>query len=357
MTENNQDVLVPVKKKKLYLDWKIIIPLAIEEAQNFVNEIGDPPTLRGLYYRLVSRNAIPNIQKVYKNLSAKLARARKDGVFPWHLLMDKTRQTVGGDSGWDLDRIDTKSQAEAKTLIASLLYYLRKVNDGKVTEGNYNVLKWERQPKRVIICVEKDALEKPLENFTRGLGISTIVMRGYASTTAMKDLADTVRRYNREDLTVEILLMTDYDPSGKDIARHVGDELRNQFFVYCNTEEIMLNKNHIVEFDLPPIPENADEIAKLQRDPRFNKWEDGLYRVELDAMLSYTDDMRQIVRESVLKHYDTDIEDEVKEEVEALREQGLERMKNLKEMFGDEEIVDLMDRLEAIYVDLEDDDE
>jgi len=222
MAEN--PIVVPVKKKKLMLNWKIIIPLAIEEAENFVREIGDPPTLRGLYYRLVSREAIPNIQKVYKNLSAKLARARKDGVFPWGLLMDKTRATIGGDSGNTIERIKTKSEGEAKTLISYLLYYLRKVYESKVMESNYKVLKWERQPKRVIICVEKDALEKPLENFTRGLGVQTIVMRGYASTTSMKALADTVRSYNRQNLTVEILLLTDYDPSGKDIARHVGDE-------------------------------------------------------------------------------------------------------------------------------------
>ena len=52
-------------------------------------------TLRQLYYQLVSRNIIENLQREYDKLGVMLANARKAGQVSWDAIEDRTRNLVG----------------------------------------------------------------------------------------------------------------------------------------------------------------------------------------------------------------------------------------------------------------------
>ena len=51
------------------------------------------PTLRTLFYRLVSLEAIPNTNQAYKPFSSACVEA-KNGKLPWHCFSDEGRQVL-----------------------------------------------------------------------------------------------------------------------------------------------------------------------------------------------------------------------------------------------------------------------
>ena len=60
------------------LHWEAIL----DEAAAIVEASEVQMTLRALFYRLVAAELIPNTHSVYKNLSARTAKARREGWFP-----------------------------------------------------------------------------------------------------------------------------------------------------------------------------------------------------------------------------------------------------------------------------------
>src|SRR5580693_8419669 len=48
-------------------------------------------TLRQLYYQLVTKNVIPNVERSYKNLSSLVTDARMAGLMDWNAIEDRVR--------------------------------------------------------------------------------------------------------------------------------------------------------------------------------------------------------------------------------------------------------------------------
>ena len=85
MKEQFRDNLRLSKKNQEQL---IIINKIIEEYA----EQGYTLTLRQLYYQLVSRDIIPNLQKEYAKLSSLLVKGRMGGVVDWNAIEDRIRR-------------------------------------------------------------------------------------------------------------------------------------------------------------------------------------------------------------------------------------------------------------------------
>ena len=66
----------------------------LDAARAIVESYDTLVTLRQLFYRLVAKQLIPNLQSYYRRLSAQTAQARRDGAFPD--LADETSEIVGG---------------------------------------------------------------------------------------------------------------------------------------------------------------------------------------------------------------------------------------------------------------------
>lgn len=317
------------------VDWAELLPLAIEQAQAYKKDWSEPPTLRGLFYRLVSIEALPNILTAYKGLSRELSKHRKSGAFPWSLLQDKTRDSINKQKDpTSLQEALSWASTEVEDSLDSLE---RAFNDIQEPEVDFRPHRWDGQPKRVVIALEKEAVSGAVQKVVRRLGIEIFPMKGYSSTTFIKKMATQIKELN-ESGEVQLLIITDYDPSGEDIARFVEETLEWDFGAECQAEKILLTKDQILEHDLPAVPESAKERAKMQRDSRFANWEDGFYRVELDAMAAIVPDaFRACIKEAVAKHFDEDI----------YRERQAEAKEACSE--AEEELRELYEQLEEVH--------
>lgn len=300
--------------------WSNVVKEAIKQAENYRQRIREAPTLRGLYYALVSVEALPNTINAYKRLSEKLSKARKDGIFPWNLLQDKTRGRIGETSETPLEDAIGWAETEPQDQLNALKRAFERIQDPSV---RFRAGTWAGQPKRVVIALEKDAVSGAVQRFTNKYGIEIFPLKGYGSTTFVKEMAGRLRQLSHDgEVEVQLLIITDFDATGEDISRWLQETLRWDFGVNVKSEKILLNLDQIEEHSLPSAPGDAEERAKMMRDPRWATWEHGFFRVELDAMLAIApDSFEQCLLDAVEKHYDQDInQDNIEKAEEACDE-------------------------------------
>jgi len=228
-------------------------------------------TLRQLYYRLVARGVIPNIQSEYKNLGDVLNDARLCGLIDWDAIEDRTRE-LGQNSHWDTPSNIIESARDS---------YLNDL--------------WKFQPIRPEVWVEKDALEGVIEAACRPLDVPFFSCRGYTSQTAMWEAGQRILRRRRNITTYEgehkrkngnefrqrtlIFHLGDHDPSGIDMTRDITDRLELFNGAPVEIRRLALNMPQIDKYNPPPNP------AKTT-DSRFRSYQEkhGDESWELDAL-------------------------------------------------------------------------
>jgi hypothetical protein len=72
------------------IDWKSVVERVKFELPWFL-ERDIVPTLRTLFYRLISLDIIPNTNQAYKQLSSATVKARKAGKLRWDSFSDEGR--------------------------------------------------------------------------------------------------------------------------------------------------------------------------------------------------------------------------------------------------------------------------
>jgi hypothetical protein len=126
-------------------------------------------TLRQLYYQLVSRNIIPNLQKEYAKLSNLLVAGRMAGVVDWEAIEDRIR-------------------------VPFLPYWVDDVAGAlDDTISQYRLNRQDNQKAYIEVWVEKDALSGVLRRITSHYHVNLMVNRGYSSCSAMYDAS---KRFN-----------------------------------------------------------------------------------------------------------------------------------------------------------------
>ena len=116
-------------------------------------------TLRQLYYQLVSRNAIPNQEKAYKNLGRLVSDGRLAGLIDWDAIEDRVRKP------------STPNEFESlESLVNAAIY-------------SYRLPRWRGQNSYVELWVEKDALSGVLAPLADEYHVTLMVNRGYSLTT------------------------------------------------------------------------------------------------------------------------------------------------------------------------------
>lgn len=287
------------------VNWKEVVKSSVGIIKEFIDR-GVTPTVRTVYYALVSKGLIPNTLTAYKGLSKALVGARKDRVISWSSIADETRQARGGDDVlWEPDEY-------AKAYVD---YLFKKISE-------FTLPKWLNQKHYIEVWLEKFALAATFDNFLEGVNVTLVPSRGYSSWTFLKDAAVRINGAIKDTgKTPVILYFGDFDPSGADIERFLQESMY-WFGIDVKVKRIGVTKEQIEEYNLPNAPEDASEIEKLQRDPRFKSWPWGLYRVELDALLAFVpDEFKRIVQEAVNGYFDEDIYNEVLERQAEQRKQ------------------------------------
>ncbi|MCD6536431.1 MAG: hypothetical protein J7K49_05310 [Thaumarchaeota archaeon] len=315
---------------------------------------GFKPTVRQIFYRLVSERLLPNLQKAYKALDSRLTREREEGLeaFGWEgeneygdvsygihpdAFRDTSRRVIGGDIGF----------FSLEEYFDRFLRYL---------EGAYTRRRWENQPKQVVVWLEKEALAGVLEDIAKRYRVRLIPSRGYASFTYVYKQLVQALDLNKQ---LVILLLTDFDPSGQDMVRDLKNRVLkyvyNYYDYYMDREDyngvikvneifkvngdeywreyeaegieikkVALTREQVIKYNLPPLP------AKTS-DPRY-KWFSKAYgdeATELDALPPEV--LRQLVESAIIENIDIDAWEEVKRIEEEEREKIKEIVQKLRE--------------------------
>ena len=185
-------------------------------------------TLRQLYYQLVTKNVIPNVERSYKNLGSVVADARMAGEMDWDAIEDRVRRP---------------REAPEWESIADLV-------EGAVAA--FRLPRWEGQANYVELWVEKDALAGVLEPIAEEHHATLMVNRGYSSASAMYEAANRIR-YRGKGKHRIVFYLGDHDPSGEDMVRDVRDRL-NLFGANVEVEKLALTMEQVREYDPPPNP-------------------------------------------------------------------------------------------------------
>ena len=323
MATSNMPKNAPVFTKKVkgggiatLIDWNQVARLSVAVINSFLQR-GITPNLRTVYYALVSREIIPNTKSSYKNLSESLVKARKNKVVPWDAIQDEGRRTRGGDVHfWG------GPEEYAQMYVDNFWQRIQK----------YSLPRWHKQYNYVEVFIEKEAMADTFDTILRSRGITVVPCKGYSSWTYMKDAALRIEEaINGGEKEPTILYFGDYDPSGMDAERFLGEALDwflapGKFTEGVNVKikRICITQDQIERYKLPNRPDDEEEIAKMKRDPRFAKWPWGLYRVELDALFAFVpDEFERIVTEAVDEYFDEGISEEVREQETVERDAAL----------------------------------
>lgn len=315
------------------LDW-VKIGVEIQKALRFFESQNVRPTLRTLYYNLVSQNIIGNTKSTYKQLSRQVVNLRKSGAVAWDALEDSARNVYGNFADDRFaesivedteDRLREKLESfNAETILNEFFDYMA---------SRATVSRWAEQPIVAEIWIEKEALAKTILAWTESLGVKIRVNKGYSSWTFLyenaRDLASILRKNHDK---VAVFYLGDMDPSGKDMERFLHEALEYFDLDSSRVElrRLSVTDEQVVKYHLPPKPEDAETLAKLRRDSRSASYT-GKFIVELDAMVAFVPtEFRNMIVQAVNGVWDQEIYLKLRKEAQEKNERIAEILADVK---------------------------
>lgn len=164
---------------------------------------GQPMTLRGLFYRVVSAGYLPSTDvKHYRALGRIMTLLREARAVPFRWIVDGMRQT-DKPSSW-----------------SGLADFADTVRDA------YRLDFWANLPEYVHVFCEKDAMAGVLQPVTRNFDVALSVIRGYTSVSLAAEVASSWAEIEKP---ITAYYLGDFDPSGFDLER----DLREKLARYC----------------------------------------------------------------------------------------------------------------------------
>ena len=227
-----------------------------------------PLTVRRVHYLLLNNPPLrhdkkpesfyKNDLKSYKALTNLLLRARLTGDIPHSAIEDETRPIrVIATYQNPADYIKEETEKFLK-------YYARDLLRG--------------QANHIEILVEKNAIRKHVETIADEYCIPCTTGRGYSSLTPRYKMVQRFRHSGKDKLI--LLILSDFDPDGEEIAASFPRSLRDDFGLYnVMPYKVALSKDDVLNYDLP-----SDMEAKVSS-PNYKKFVEkyGVHVAELDA--------------------------------------------------------------------------
>lgn len=270
-------------------------------------EAGYDLTLRQCYYQMIARDLFPeswidrtynfknglapdtkNTVKNYKRLGDIVSKAREAGLLDWDHIVDRGREFQ--------TRPHWSNPSHFLTSVAP----------------QFGIDRWEDQPHRVEVWVEKDALSGIIERACSPLDVPYFACKGYTSASAIWEAGHRriLRRYATSGQSTVIIHLGDHDPSGIDMSRDIEARLRlfssplkGESRPTVRVNRIALNMDQVEEFNPPPNP------AK-ETDPRAKKYveEYGQISWELDALDPVT--LVELIQNAIREYMDEEAYDD-----------------------------------------------
>lgn len=205
----------------------------IDKANEIIAEYqaqGYDLTVRQVYYQFVARGWLANKQTQYKRLASIIKHARLAGEIDWHSIVDRTR-FLRSEQSWD-------SGGEIVRACAA----------------NFHFSRWDDQPNRCEVWIEKDALVGVIEAECQRLDVPFYACRGYSSHSEQWRAGRRFKDYTVAGQNVVIFHLGDHDPSGIDMTR--DNQVRLDMFSNYGVEvrRLALNMDQVELYDPPPNP-------------------------------------------------------------------------------------------------------
>jgi hypothetical protein len=287
------------------INWNKTIMPAIKERLNAFNQRGITPTLRAMFYALVSLRVIPNLQPQYQYLSHFTARARENGELPIDCFADQSRRIIQ-------DFNDTYETMEE--------YIGRGISHLENATHDYvkGIPRWHGQPHYVEVWIEKDALSGTFKSILGNRQVKIVPNRGFSSISFSHENIERLKAYQDEGKEIHIRYFGDLDPSGESIDEIITNKLRQYGMFGVDFQRIAITEEQMNRFNLPSNPD-PETLRKLKRDTRarsFMTRHDGeLFQIEVDALQAYApDEFKRLVQQSVDQFFDENIHQQLRAE-------------------------------------------
>ena len=280
-------------------------------------------TKRQLYYRLVANGCIPNSHRSYKRIVEATAQWSKEGEIPLSAFEDRTRGLNRFDQGWREDDPD--------------IWLYSAISEAVEVSESYHLAAWFGQDRRVVVGVEKQALEGVFVDICSDLNVDLAVFRGYSSLSFLKEISDSIDDDDNDGRDVVLLYFGDFDPSGLNIPEAAEETLNGFFGRNIEFRRIALSLEQARSLKLIPAPVK-------QTDSRTDSFvsEHGTQVFELDAVEPRM--LQEMIRDAVAKHIDRG----VTEQRNKLVAKGRRKIKNTMTKSG---IYELLAKLKPDGVD------
>jgi len=276
---------IAYKEHKFQRDSLLIIKAAKKICLEYSAD-GYSVTLRQLYYQFVANDLFPdewtwtlagkkwirdpngtkNAEPNYDRLGSIVNDARLAGMLAWNWIEDRTRN-LAYQSTWD----------SPKDIL-------------NATAKQFRYDRWDSQPVRIEVWVEKEALAGVVERSAFKYRCAWFACRGYVSQSEMWNAGQRLAGYCHRGQQVKVLYLGDHDPSGIDMTRDIEDRLRT-FSEDADIEvvRLALNMDQVRHYAPPPNPAKVTDSRAQSYISRFGNesWElDALSPVVLDGLIS-----------------------------------------------------------------------
>jgi hypothetical protein len=224
-----------------------------------------PVTVRGLFYRVMSRGLIPKTENGYSVVQRQALKMRRARELPYGWITDGARLRL---------KPSTFTSA-ADALQNTALMYRRDL--------------WIDQGRHVEVWAEKDAIRGVVYPVTAQWNVPLLISRGYSSETFLYETAEAI---NDEGKPAVIYQLGDHDDDGVKAWKHIQRKLR----------EFIRGDIELVFRRLAVTPEQINELGLPTRPDKTGRGFGDC--VEVDAIPSST--LRDLVRDAIEEWIDHD---------------------------------------------------
>jgi hypothetical protein len=249
----------------------------VEQQQKFL-----PLSVRQLHYGLLNDPPLKHASKPdstyandaasYKSLTDLVARARLTGEIPFNAIADETRPV----NNWDGH--DNTRPFLARELRNMFRGYCRNLQ--------------QSQPNHIELIGEKNTVASILRPVASEYMIPLTTGRGYCSLPPRHAMAERFRRSGKDILI--LLIVSDFDPDGEEIASSFARSMRDDFAVKdIHPIKVALTAEQVERFSLPPGGKAKAGSSSFKR--FVSKYGHNVF--ELEALPPET--LQQLVREAI----------------------------------------------------------
>lgn len=230
-----------------------------------IAEAERPITVRGLFYRVMSRGLVPKTERGYSQVQKLTLKLRRTGELPYGWIADSSRRRITLRAYNGLD----------EALNATARFYRRRF--------------WSEQNLYVEVWTEKDAITGVIEDTTLDWDVPLVVARGYASETFLWEAAEQIEEVDKPTF---IYQLGDHDRDGVQAFDKTQERLRDLVpsDIDLTFQRIAVTPAQITGWNLPTRPDKTGS--------GFGDC------VEVDAIDSNT--LRELVTDAIEQHVDFD---------------------------------------------------